>query len=206
MTRTSRASAVAALAALPGAAWAHHFMDGSLPQTLAQGLLSGLGHPLIGIDHMAFIVAAGFFLALVKGGMWGVAALVAGSLVGAALHLAGVDLPWGEIGVALSVILIGGLVIARRAIALPWLAAGMLIAGALHGHAYAEAIFGAETTPLAAYLAGFSVMQFAVATAAFLAHRWLAAARATWVKPASAGLGAAAGAVGLVFLVLNLAN
>ena len=206
MPRTIRKSTVAALAALSGPAWAHHFMDGSLPQTFTQGLLSGLGRPLIGDDHAALIVAAGFLLALVRGGMWGVAALVAGSLAGAALHLAGVDLPGGEVGVALSVILAGGLVIARSRIALPWLAGGMLLAGVLHGHAYAEAIFGAEAAPLAAYLVGFSLIQMAVATAAFAAHRWLAAARATWVKPVSSGLGAVAGAVGVVFLALNFAG
>lgn len=181
-------------------------MDGSLPQTFAQGLLSGLGHPLIGLDHAAFIVAAGFFLALINGGMWGVLALVAGSLVGAALHLAGVDLPWGEVGVALSVILIGGLVMVRRRVPLSWLAGGMALAGVLHGHAYAEAIFGAETAPLAAYLIGFSLNQLCVAAAAFLMHRHLIAARAAWVKPVSSGLGAAVGAVGMVFLVLNLAG
>lgn len=206
MPRTIRTSTVAALAALPCPAWAHHFMDGSLPQTFAQGLLSGLGHPLIGLDHAAFIVAAGFFLALINSGMWGVLALVAGSLVGAALHLAGVDLPWGEVGVALSVILIGGLVMDRRRIPLFWLAGGMAIAGVLHGHAYAEAIFGAETAPLAAYLIGFSLIQLGVAAAAFLMHRHLIAARATWAKPVSSGLGAAVGAVGMVFLVLNLAG
>lgn len=206
MPNLMRSSFVAALAALSCPAWAHHFMDGSLPQTFMQGLLSGLGHPLIGVDHAAFIVAAGFFLALINSGMWGVLALVAGSLAGAALHLAGVGLPWGEVGVALSVVLIGGLVMARRRIPLPWLAGGMAIAGVLHGHAYAEAIFGAEAAPLAAYLIGFSVIQFCVATAAFLVHRWLIAARGTWAKPVSSGLGATAAAVGMVFLALNLAG
>ena len=84
----------------PGPALAHHFMDGGLPQTFVQGLLSGLGHPLIGLDHAIFIIAAGFLLALVPGGLWGIAALIAGSLAGAALHLFGLDLPGGEIGVA----------------------------------------------------------------------------------------------------------
>ena len=51
--------AATALAVFPRMAWAHHFMDGGLPQTFAQGLLSGLGHPVIGLDHAAFIVAAG---------------------------------------------------------------------------------------------------------------------------------------------------
>ena len=206
MPRTIRASTVAAAAALPYPAWAHHFMDGSLPQTFAQGLLSGLGHPLIGLDHAAFIVAAGFFLALINRGMWGVLALIAGSLAGAALHLAGVDLPWGEVGVALSVILIGGLVMARRRIPLSWLAGGMAIAGVLHGHAYAETIFGAEPAPLTAYLIGFSLIQAGVATAAFLAHRWLIAERDSWAKSVCSGLGTVVGAVGVVFLALNLAS
>lgn len=51
---------------LPGVVWAHHFMEDQLPQTFAQGLLSGLAHPVIGVDHLAFIVAAGFLLALVR--------------------------------------------------------------------------------------------------------------------------------------------
>jgi len=194
----------AALTAAP--AWAHHFMDNALPGTFVEGLLSGLGHPLIGVDHAAFIVATGFFLARIKGGMWGVAALIAGSLFGAALHLNGIDIVGGEIGVALSVIMAGGLLMGRWRIELAWLTGGLALAGALHGHAYAEAIFGAEATPLGAYLVGFSLMQLGVAAAAFFAHRRLIAVREAWAGPVSAGLGAATGAVGVVFLAINIAG
>ena len=197
--------AAAALALLPRITWAHHFMGGGLPQTFVQGLLSGLGHPVIGLDHAAFIVAAGFFLATVKGGMWGVLALIVGALLGAALHLAGAGLPGAEIGVALSVILIGGLVMARRRVAPSWLAVGVALAGLLHGYAYAESIFGAEAAPLTAYLIGFSLVQFGVATAVFLIHRRLIATREAWAKLASSGVGAAAGTIGAVFLVINIA-
>ena len=197
--------AAAALALLPRIAWAHHFMGGGLPQTFVQGLLSGLGHPVIGLDHAAFIVAAGFFLATVEGGMWGVLALIVGALLGAALHLAGAGLPGAEIGVALSVILIGGLVMARRRVAPSWLAVGVALAGLLHGYAYAESIFGAEAAPLTAYLIGFSLVQLGVATAAFLIHRRLIATREAWAKLASSGVGAAAGTIGAVFLVINIA-
>jgi urease accessory protein len=196
----------AALAAVPHAAWAHHVMDGNLPQTFVQGLLSGLGHPLIGLDHAAFIVAAGFLLALVSGGAWGVLALIAGSLLGAALHLGGINLPWGEAGVALSVMLVGALVIARRRIALSWQAGGLALAGLLHGHAYAESIFGAEPTPLIAYLIGFSLVQGAVALAALWAHRQLIVARAAWVRPVSAVLGAAVSTIGALFLASSIAG
>ena len=192
----------AALAAAP--AWAHHFMDNALPGTFVEGLLSGLGHPLIGVDHAAFIIATGFLLGRVTGGMWGVAALVAGSLLGTASHLNGYDIVGGEIGVALSVIVAGGLLMGRWRIELSWLIGGLVLAGALHGHAYAEAIFGAETTPLYAYLAGFSLVQLGVAAAAFFAHRRLIAVREAWARPVSAGLGAATGAVGVVFLAINI--
>jgi len=192
----------AALAAVP--AWAHHFMDNALPGTFVEGLLSGLGHPLIGADHAAFIVATGFFLARVNGGMWGVAALIAGSLLGAALHLNGIDIVGREIGVALSVIVAGGLLMGRWRIELSWLAGGLALAGALHGHAYAEAIFGAEATPLGAYLAGFTLVQLGVAAAAFFAHRRLIVTHEAWAGPAAAGLGAAAGAVGVGFLAINI--
>ena len=178
-------------------AWAHHFMDDALPRTWLEGLLSGLGHPLIGVDHLAFVVAAGFFLALVPRGLWGIAALIAGALAGAALHLAGVDLPFGEAAVALSVIIVGSVLIARRVVDLHWVLAGMALAGVLHGHAYAESIFGAEPAPLAAYLLGFSIIQLALAAAAFFASRHLPATALKFV-------GAAAGAVGAVFLLLPM--
>ena len=197
--------AATALALLPRIAWAHHFMGGGLPQSFTQGLLSGLGHPVIGLDHAAFIVAAGFFLATVEGGMWGVLALVVGALLGAALHLAGAGLPGAEIGVALSVILIGGLVAARRRVGLAWLAVGLALAGALHGYAYAESIFGAEAAPLAAYLIGFSLVQLGIAAAALLAHRRLIATREASAKLASSGIGAVVGTIGAVFLVMNIA-
>jgi len=197
--------AATALAVLPRMAWAHHFMDGGLPETFAQGLLSGLGHPVIGLDHAAFIVAAGFFLASVEGGMWGVLALIVGSLIGASLHLTGFALPGSEVGVALSVILIGGLLMARRRVRLSWLAGGLALAGLLHGYAYAESIFGAEAAPLAAYLIGFSLVQLGIAAAALLLHRRLIAAREAWARLASSGIGAAVGTIGAVFLVINIA-
>lgn len=197
---------VAVLLLIPRLAYAHDFMDGKLPQTLVQGLLSGLGHPIIGLDHAAFIIAAGFFLALVTSGLWGIAALIIGSLIGALMHLMGIGLPGGEVGVALSVILIGALLMARRQITLLWLVGGLALTGFLHGHAYAESIFGAEATPLVAYLIGFSLIQFGIATSAWWFHRRLIIMRETWAPPVATGLGAIVSTIGTTFLVINLLN
>lgn len=204
MSKSPRRSLASAALLLPGAAWAHHFMGDALPQTFTQGLLSGLGHPLIGMDHAAFIVASGFFLALVDRGLVGILVLIGGTLAGAAMHLLGIDVPGGEVGIALSVILIGALVVARRKIELTWMTAGLAVAGVLHGHAYAESIFGAEAAPLGAYLAGFSLIQLAVASAAYWIHRRIIAARGSWAKPVSVGLGGVVGAIGIGFLVVNV--
>jgi len=189
--------------ALPGVARAHHFMGGELPRTLTQGLLSGLAHPVVGVDHLAFIVAMGFLLATVKGGLWGVASFMSGTLAGAIVHLAKLGMPWGEVAVALSVVGIAVLIVMRARVPLSWLAPGLAIAGVLHGHAYAEAIFGAEPGPLAAYLAGFSMIQLAMAAAALGIHRRLRASAGRDVRSVSSALGAVVGVVGVYFLGLQ---
>ena len=55
--RRNAAAAVTCLAASP--AWAHHVMGGKLPSTLSEGLWSGLGHPVIGPEHLGFLLAVG---------------------------------------------------------------------------------------------------------------------------------------------------
>ena len=168
-------------------------MENELPRTVVEGFVSGLGHPIIGLDHFTFIVATGFFLGLIPGGWLGIAALIAGALAGAGLHLAGIDLPGGEAAIALSVILIGALVMRRRSIAFPWVMGGLAVAGILHGHAYAESIFGAEPAPLVAYLVGFSLIQLAIASAAYFMHARLPRALV-------AALGSLVAGIGVLFL------
>ena len=57
--RRTAFTAVAVLLAMTGAASAHHLMGGKMPSTFGEGLLSGLGHPVIGPDHLAFLIAVG---------------------------------------------------------------------------------------------------------------------------------------------------
>jgi urease accessory protein len=71
--------------------------------------------------------------------------------------------------------------------------AGLAVAGILHGHAYAESIFGAEPAPLVAYLVGFSLIQLAIASAAYFLHARLPRA----VVPVLGGLVAG---IGILFL------
>ena len=141
---------------------AHHMMDGDLPTTFTQGLLSGLGHPVIGLDHLAFLIAVG--IAVGVGGLSLALPIVfvAASALGVALHVLEFDLPGVELIVAASVVLIGVLVASGRELPLAAWAALFGLAGIAHGYAYGESIVGAEPAPLWAYLLGLVIIQSAL--------------------------------------------
>lgn len=147
-------------------AYAHHVMGGAMPATFKDGLLSGLGHPVIGLDHFAAVVAIGCIAALHSAAAARVVGFVVAMMAGVALHLYGAPLPGAEIWVALSVIALGAVMLRRAP--LPWMAGLALFAavGLLHGYALGESIYGAEPTPLFAYLAGLAVIQSAIALGA----------------------------------------
>ena len=155
-------------------AWAHHVMDGKLPQTFLQGLLSGFGHPVIGTDHLAAIVGVGILAALAGRSAAVVLAFSVAVMAGVGLHLTGIDLPAGELFVGLTTLVIGGLVILRQSMGTALAALLFAVAGAVHGYALGESIVGAEASPLVAYLVGLLVVQTAIGVAVYAAVRTLA--------------------------------
>ena len=167
--RTSRGPLLAAVAiaasVLP--AEAHHAMDGRLPGGLLEGLVSGLAHPVIGVDHALALVA----VALLARTLSLPLAFVAGSILGVALPATGLVGFANETAVVLSVAALGawlGLGIAREGL----LAVAAAVAiGVLHGFAYAGAIVGAEATPLLAYGLGLVLVQTAIVVALGLVAR-----------------------------------
>ena len=164
--KTIGLAAFLALALLAEPALAHHVMGGRMPANFGEGLLSGLGHPIIGLDHFAAVVAVGCLAAAHRAAPALAIGFVLAMMAGVALHLLGAAVPAGEILVALSVIVLGATMLQRRQ--MPVGAALMLFAitGLLHGYALGESIYGAEPTPLYAYLLGLAVIQSAVALAA----------------------------------------
>jgi urease accessory protein len=159
------------LALADNAAWAHHVMGGKLPATLVEGTLAGLGHPIIGIDHLAAVVAVGCLAAAHRLGALLLVGYVLAQVAGAALHVRGTTVPAAELAVALSVIALGAVLILRRSLP-PVIALGLFVlAGSFHGYALAESIIGAEPAPLSAYFVGFAVIQTLIALAAMAVAR-----------------------------------
>lgn len=171
-TRLLALTLAGVVAATP--ALAHHAMDGQTPSTLVQGLLSGLGHPVIGLDHLAALVGVGLVSARFARGLTLPAFWVVAMAAGVGLHLASADLPRAELLVVLSVVVIGIAATMRTTLPYALIAALFAAGGAVHGYTLGESIIGAETTPLAAYLVGLVVVQTALTTGIAFVARSLA--------------------------------
>jgi len=104
----------------------------------AAGLLSGLAHPVSGLDHVLAMVAVGLWGAVLGApAVWVLpVAFPLAMAFGGLLGLLGVPVPGIEVGIALSAVVLGAMVLLERRPPL-WLAA--LIVGAFaifHGHAH----------------------------------------------------------------------
>lgn len=199
-------SVVLATTALTAAqpALAHHAMGGKLPGNFMDGFLSGIAHPVIGFDHLAFVIAAGIASAFLASRFLMPAFFIAGTIAGCMLlSVGGVGLPFTEFAIAGSVVMLGFLVMSGRELSPTLCAALFAAAGLFHGSAYAGEIVGVEATPLTAYLIGFSFVQYAIAASVILVTReiWKASS-ALAVQPRLAG--ALVAGVGLTFLLENV--
>jgi urease accessory protein len=196
---------LAACAALqPVAAHAHHAMGGGLPRNLFEGLLSGLAHPVIGVDHFVLVLVMGAACYYLGRRLLGVGAFLVAALAGTMLHVQRTDLPYAEIWVAASLLVLGLAVLlaapARGRIAAPVFFA---LAGLVHGYAYGESIVGAEQTPLVAYLVGFTVIQSVIALGGFALARQADRMQRSAVALKAAGAIASVAGVAVLLLALG---
>jgi urease accessory protein len=168
----------------------------------AAGFLSGLGHPVSGLDHV---------LAMVAVGLWG-AQLGAPALwvlpvtfpmvmaLGGFLGLVGVALPGVEVGIAASAILLG--VVVAREVRPPLGVAAALVGffAVFHGHAHGTELPAGESG--LHYSIGFVMatgLLHGVGIAMGLVHRWPAGRIALRIA------GAVVVAAGLAFLWMAVA-
>jgi urease accessory protein len=124
------------------------------------GFAHGFAHPIGGIDHVLAMVAVGLLAAHLGGrALWAVPlSFVTMMVAGGAAGMGDMELPFVEIGIGLSVVVLGAAVAFR--LDLPTLAAMALVGlfAIFHGHAH-----GAEMPETAA---GFEyAIGFAMATA-----------------------------------------
>jgi urease accessory protein len=154
-------------------ALAHHAMDGATPVTFWHGLLSGLGHPIIGLDHLAAVIAVGCLAATQPKGATLAAGYVIATVLGAAAHIGEATVPNAEVFVALSVVALGLIVFRKTPLRRDLSFALFAAAGLVNGYALGETIAGAERTPILAYFIGLAAIQTGIALAIMFGVRML---------------------------------
>lgn len=196
--RSALAAVLAATAALPLAASAHVGADGAAHHDI--GFMQGLLHPFTGMDHLAAMVAVGLWSALIarsaRDVLWAPLGFAAMLLVGAAVGLAGVQLPAVEPMIAASLLVIGLLVVTRLRLPGPLAAALVGVFAVFHGVAHGQELAGDHGAGLA--IAGM-VLATALLHAGGIAIGWA-------LRQRSALLPRAAGAAVAVFGVTLLAQ
>ena len=169
----------------------------------APGLAHGFLHPLMGLDHVLAMVGVGLIAARLGGraNLFVPLAFLIMMAVGGVTGASGYGLPFVEIGIALSVVILGAVLALQRTLPV---AAAMVLVGAFavfHGHAH-----GAEMPDSAAgvayglgFLAATALLHTAGLGLGFAADglngaRGRPALRLAGAGLAAAGLGLLAGA------------
>jgi urease accessory protein len=201
--RTRHYAALIVSAALPVLAHAHHPMGGATPATAVEGLLSGFGHPVIGLDHLLFVLAIGAACYYFGQRAGAVATFLLATIVGTVLHLWQAAVPYPDAWVAVTLVLFGVLLLNTGPVLRSRAAVGLFaLAGIAHGYAYGEAIVGAEQTPLFAYLAGLTAVQVLVVLAGYGLARFIDRKR-PHLRSARA-IGGTLSVAGAAFLLMSL--
>ena len=153
----------------PLAAWAH------VESGQAGGFASGLLHPVSGLDHVLAMVAVGLWGAqLGQPAMWLLpVAFPMMMALGGMLGLIGVPVPGIEIGIAVSGIVLGALILGQMKMPTP-VALGIVAFFAIfHGHAHGTELAAGQNAIL--YSLGFVIATgtlHAVGITLGLIHRW----------------------------------
>lgn len=154
---------IAIIAGSAAPASAHHVMGGSAPQSLFEGLLSGLAHPVIGMDHLAFVIALGLAAAFMSEGPKLVVLFVLATIAGVLSRGMVAAVPHLELLVSLSIVLLGiGFAAKQLGRSHVWWTFA-IAAGLLHGFAYGESIAASPPIAVASYLAGLAMAQVMLA-------------------------------------------
>jgi urease accessory protein len=141
----------------------------------AGGFLSGMSHPVSGLDHVVAMIAVGLWGAqLGMPAIWILpVAFPMMMAVGGMLGLVGFPVPGVEIGIALSAIVLGALVLGR--IRVPTVAAVIIVGffAIFHGHAHGTELPAGQNALL--YSLGFVIatgLLHAVGITIGLIQRW----------------------------------
>ena len=202
-----RASAAVIALFTPTLAFAHHSLGGMPMVTFADGLLSGVGHPLVGFDHLFFVALVGIAAIYTKQRFTSPMVYIVAMLFGCYAMSTGIGLPAKEVIIGLFLLTLGAVVLPDKALSLLPAIAIFAGFGLFHGSAFGDALASQEAgiggQVLIGYLVGLSAIQYAIALGAgWLVAKVLGALTAQAIQARLAG--AVVAGVGLFLTLENV--
>jgi len=202
-----RASAAVIALFTPTLAFAHHSLGGMPMVTFADGLLSGVGHPLLGFDHLFFVALVGIAAIYTKQRFTSPMVYIVAMLFGCYAMSTGIGLPAKEVIIGLFLLTLGAVVLPDKALSLLPAIAIFAGFGLFHGSAFGDALASQEAgiggQVLIGYLVGLSAIQYAIALGAgWLVANVLGALTAQAIQARLAG--AVVAGVGLFLTLENV--
>ena len=202
-----RASAAVIALFTPTLAFAHHSLGGMPMVTFADGLLSGVGHPLLGFDHLFFVALVGIAAIYTKQRFTSPMVYIVAMLFGCYAMSTGIGLPAKEVIIGLFLLTLGAVVLSDKALSLLPAIAIFAGFGLFHGSAFGDALASQEAgiggQVLIGYLVGLSAIQYAIALGAgWLVANVLGALTAQAIQARLAG--AVVAGVGLFLTLENV--
>lgn len=196
------------LTCLASPALAHHPLAGAPLTSFRDGILSGIGHPILGFDHLFFVLAIGLAARFSGRGLTGPMVYVAAMLAGCWALYAGVTIPAHEAMIVASLVVVGGFIASGRAMG-RW---GVIVLfggfGLFHGAGLGTTIAGQEGAiggdVLTGYLIGLAVVQYLIAVLFGTVGAWVIGAKGAGSIP-SRLMGSAICGAG-VFMALEMAE
>jgi len=153
-------------------AQAHHPLAGMPMESFTHGLLSGVGHPLLGFDHLFFVALVGIASIFTGRRLLAPLAYILAMLGGCVLTALWTPVPATELMIALSLLVLGSMLLSGHRFGISTVLFAFAGFGLFHGAAFGESLatqesgFGSQV--LAGYLLGLGLTQFAIALAAGL--------------------------------------
>ena len=168
----NRWTAIAAMA-FSTSALAHHPLGGLPMETFLHGTLSGIGHPLLGFDHLFFVILIGIASVFTAHRLLAPLAYIATMLAGCLVTSLWTALPAAEVMIALSLLVLGSILLSGRKFSSATLLLAFAAFGLFHGGAFGATLAAQEsgfsTQVLTGYLLGLGIIQYAIT----LAGGWL---------------------------------
>ncbi len=152
---------------MPALAFAHHPLGGVPMETFFHGLLSGIGHPILGFDHLFFVMIVG--VAAIYSGWRHSSALiyVAAMLVGCMMMSSGVNLPIKEVIIGASLLILGVVILSGKELTFPPILLLFAVFGLFHGSAFGDSLVAQESgingSIISGYLLGLVAIQYSIA-------------------------------------------